>query len=886
MEIIVPKNESRLFTGNTLNNGIKFINVNDKELDKSHVMVSVNIGSISDPVEFQGLSHFLEHMLFLGSKKYPGENQFETFLNENGGYSNAYTSTFETVYFFTIFNDKLEEAIDMFSRFFIDPLFDEGSVNREINAIQSEHDKNIQQDNWRMQHFYGLISKKDSMLNKFGTGDLSSLQKDGLRKRMIAYYKQYYVSSNINVVTVSKIANSTVKKYIEKSFSNIPTKIEPKIKINKPFFELQGKDYFLKSVSKDHSMIYLWEIPDHSNYLKTHSNYIISHVISSDVEGSLKSFLIKKGLVKNVYSYIMDEGLFILNVRLSKLDNWREVDSYVRYFMNDLKNNNWSKISEYYQKKDKLLFDYSSKDESNDLGLKLVTNLINYPVERTLIGTDVIEKIDVKQIKSLFTDYLTFDKANVILSSDTDVKNLGAFVKHESEQTEPYYNLKYNSIKIDTSPEKQFDYKITSDNPFLSTTPKLIKNLDENLEPTKHTVGSNKVWFGNISKFKETTISSELIFTNSEFVFELSTYINTLLLLKYINKKISEDFSLASEIGFDTHMSINTTSSIVAIYISGHNDNYNKYFNLINEYIKNFDYKDEDLVMLQMLIDSTKDNYLNIMKSNPWNYSSYIEDLDTNKKAYKINDVLRYLESLDIHSFTKKISETKNRILYQSKFTTFIYGNTLFSDLFDSKENLNILFPSIEKPRNTIKLLGNIDVVHPNKDEKDNYVQYTHYIGKFNPKDNLLLLILSIALGQDFYDELRTKQQFGYLVSSSQSKHQEDYYFKQKIQSSKSISDIDKAILLFNTQFLDNLSEKQFIKYVASAKNMLEERETTSFDLFRKYLVEISDNTYTFDRKQLLLNKLKDISFDKFKKYYVDKILNGETTKVYIRKPN
>ena len=104
MEIIVPKNESRLFTGNTLNNGIKFINVNDKELDKSHVMVSVNIGSISDPIEFQGLSHFLEHMLFLGSKKYPGENQFETFLNENGEYSNAYTSTFETVYFFTIFN--------------------------------------------------------------------------------------------------------------------------------------------------------------------------------------------------------------------------------------------------------------------------------------------------------------------------------------------------------------------------------------------------------------------------------------------------------------------------------------------------------------------------------------------------------------------------------------------------------------------------------------------------------------------------------------------------------------------------------------------------------------------------------------------------------------
>ena len=91
---------------------------------------------------------------------------------------------------------------------------------------------------------------------------------------------------------------------------------------------------------------------------------------------------------------------------------------------------------------------------------------------------------------------------------------------------------------------------------------------------------------------------------------------------------------------------------------------------------------------------------------------------------------------------------------------------------------------------------------------------------------------------------------------------------------------------MFNTQFLDNLSEEQFNKYVKSAKNMLEERETTSFDLFRKYLVEISDHTYTFDRKQLLLNKIKDINFNNFKQYYNDKILTGKTTKVYIRKPN
>ena len=119
MNITIPDNETRIFSGHQLENKVKFINIQDNNLDKSHVMVSVNVGSIFNPNEYQGLAHFLEHMLFLGSEKYPGEDSFEKFLNENGGSSNAYTDTFETVYYFSIFNDKLEKAIDMFSRFIV-----------------------------------------------------------------------------------------------------------------------------------------------------------------------------------------------------------------------------------------------------------------------------------------------------------------------------------------------------------------------------------------------------------------------------------------------------------------------------------------------------------------------------------------------------------------------------------------------------------------------------------------------------------------------------------------------------------------------------------------------------------------------------------------------
>jgi nardilysin len=53
--------------------------------------MAVGVGSFSDPAEMQGLSHYLEHMLFMGSEKFPDENEYDSFLSKHGGSSNAFT---------------------------------------------------------------------------------------------------------------------------------------------------------------------------------------------------------------------------------------------------------------------------------------------------------------------------------------------------------------------------------------------------------------------------------------------------------------------------------------------------------------------------------------------------------------------------------------------------------------------------------------------------------------------------------------------------------------------------------------------------------------------------------------------------------------------------
>jgi len=106
-------------------------NNNQKSLKEgnsvSYVSLAVGVGSFNDPPHRQGLAHFLEHMLFMGSKKYPQENAFSNLISENGGYSNAYTEWEYTNYQFNINSKVLLEALDIFAWIFIDPLLTEGA---------------------------------------------------------------------------------------------------------------------------------------------------------------------------------------------------------------------------------------------------------------------------------------------------------------------------------------------------------------------------------------------------------------------------------------------------------------------------------------------------------------------------------------------------------------------------------------------------------------------------------------------------------------------------------------------------------------------------------------------------------------------------------------
>ena len=157
-----------------LDNDLHVMLVSDPSTEKAAACVDVRVGSMQNG-EVLGLAHFLEHMLFLGTEAFPDEKEYNAFLNKNGGMSNAYTTNEDTVYFFDVTSDHLDGALARFAAFFICPLFTESAVSREMNAVDSENNKNLQTDAWREDMLLSSLARSDHPFSKFATGNLATL---------------------------------------------------------------------------------------------------------------------------------------------------------------------------------------------------------------------------------------------------------------------------------------------------------------------------------------------------------------------------------------------------------------------------------------------------------------------------------------------------------------------------------------------------------------------------------------------------------------------------------------------------------------------------------------------------------------------------------------
>jgi insulysin len=158
-----PQLDDRTYRIFTLQNQLEVLLIHEPGTDKASAALDVNVGSFSDAPDMPGIAHAVEHLLFMGTEKYPEENAYNKYLTNHGGYSNAFTAATSTNYYFELSypsstpanseaptpnvsqvalpeskdDSPLWGGLDRFGQFFISPLFLEDTVDREQTVLDA-----------------------------------------------------------------------------------------------------------------------------------------------------------------------------------------------------------------------------------------------------------------------------------------------------------------------------------------------------------------------------------------------------------------------------------------------------------------------------------------------------------------------------------------------------------------------------------------------------------------------------------------------------------------------------------------------------------------------------------------------------------------------------
>jgi predicted Zn-dependent peptidase len=206
-----------------LKNGVKVVLIPMQGVESVGIGVYAKTGSRYENLKINGLSHFLEHMVFKGTKKFPSHRE-TSYLEGLGAIQNAWTDVDATAYWCKIVADRWNEGLELMKELALNPLFPEkdleierGVVVEEINRREDRPDEIVSEV--LQQELFGPNSLGMTVLGE------ASVIKSVSRKDFVDYHSEQYVSERLAVVIAGKIKDETaVRDSIESWFGELPSK--------------------------------------------------------------------------------------------------------------------------------------------------------------------------------------------------------------------------------------------------------------------------------------------------------------------------------------------------------------------------------------------------------------------------------------------------------------------------------------------------------------------------------------------------------------------------------------------------------------------------------------------------------------------------------------
>lgn len=200
------------------------------------------------------------------------------------------------------------ETLDRFAQFFIAPLFAESSSERELNAVHSEHSKNLQNDSWRKFQLSKHLAKEGHPYRKFSTGDKSTLSNPNLCNMLLDFYNSNYSANLMKLVIYGKEKVDVLAQWAKDMFSAIPNRDYKREKMTEcPYDEKAMKKLYKIVPVKDKKTIEItWILKLQQEHYRNHPGKYVSNLLGHEGKGSLLSFLVKEGLATGLNTWYED----------------------------------------------------------------------------------------------------------------------------------------------------------------------------------------------------------------------------------------------------------------------------------------------------------------------------------------------------------------------------------------------------------------------------------------------------------------------------------------------------------------------------------------------------------------------------------------------------
>jgi len=404
-----------------LNNGLQLIVKQDKRAPVVLSEIWYRVGSSYEHLGITGVSHVLEHMMFKGTPKYPGDT-FSKMIAENGGEQNAATTKDYTVYYQELSNDKLPLAFKLEADRMQNLTLSEDDFKSELKVVQEE--RKLRVDNDPMMLTYERYNAAAFPGNPYANptvgwpSDLAQLNINDLKH----WYSTWYVPNNATLVVVGNVKPDNVYKLAQENFGGIKPKQLPEIK-KFPGAKPKGqKEVTVKAPAKLPVLFLGFKVPSVVTAEKNYEPYALD-VLSTIIAGNNSSRL-QKDLVRDkriagdlaIYYSIYSRLPTLLQIVATPAEDV-SADKLQQAIMTEIDKLKTTPISETELKriKTQVIAQRIYAQDSIDAQGMIIGSLVSVGLSYKEIDNyqKQVEKITPKQIKAVANKYLTKDHMTV-----------------------------------------------------------------------------------------------------------------------------------------------------------------------------------------------------------------------------------------------------------------------------------------------------------------------------------------------------------------------------------------------------------------------------------------------------------------------------------------